>query len=83
VSAVVLGISMLIYLYNIVSSLLFARGPAPANQCGSLSMEWQLPSPVPVHNFERIPVFTSDPYGYGEQRTPVAVPAPSGAGGMS
>jgi cytochrome c oxidase subunit 1 len=61
----------------------FARIPAPATPWGSLSLEWQLPSPVPVHNFDRIPVFTSDPYGYGEARGPVPVPAPSGAGGMS
>ena len=38
----------------------------PANPWGSKSIEWQLPSPVPVHNFDRIPVFTGDPYGYGE-----------------
>jgi cytochrome c oxidase subunit I len=83
ISAFVLGISMLIFLYNFVYSLVFARIPAPANPWGSLSMEWQLPSPVPVHNFDRIPVFDTDPYAYGEPRAPVAVPAPSGAGGMS
>jgi cytochrome c oxidase subunit I len=83
ISAFVLGISMLIFLFNFVYSLVFARIPAPANPWGSLSMEWQLPSPVPVHNFDRIPVFDTDPYAYGEPRAPVAVPAPSGAGGMS
>ena len=35
-----------------------------------------LPSPVPVQNFDRIPVFSSDPYGYGEGGT---VPVPAGA----
>jgi cytochrome c oxidase subunit I len=83
VSAFVLGLSMLVFLANFVYSLLFARIPAPANPWGSLSLEWQLPSPVPVHNFDRIPVITGDPYGYGEDaRPPVAVPAASPAGGM-
>ena len=62
---------------------LFARITAPANPWASLSLEWQLPSPVPVHNFDRIPVITSDPYGYGEPARPSAVPATSRAGGSS
>jgi hypothetical protein len=31
--------------------------------------------PVPVYDFERIPVVTEDPYGYGAP----PVPAPAGA----
>jgi hypothetical protein len=38
---------------------------------------------VPVHNFDRIPVFTSDPYGYGEPSRPSGLPAASPAGGSS
>jgi cytochrome c oxidase subunit 1 len=75
VSAFVLGLSMLLFLYNFVRSLVFDRVKAPANPWGSKSLEWQLPSPVPVHNFDRIPVITSDPYGYGEPVRPVVVPA--------
>jgi cytochrome c oxidase subunit 1 len=81
VSAFVLGISMLVFLANLIYSLAFAKVPAPANQWHSKSIEFQLPSPVPVHNFDKIPVFSSDPYGYGEPSSgPVAVPAgaPSG-----
>ena len=52
VSAFVLGASMLVFLYNLVYSLLFARVPAGANPWESRSIEWQLPSPVPVHNFD-------------------------------
>ncbi len=37
-----------------------------SNPWGSKSIEWQLPSPVPVHNFDRIPTFGSDPYPYGD-----------------
>ncbi len=80
ISAFVLGISMLVFLYNLVYSQLFARVPAPANPWGSKSLEFQLPSPVPVHNFDRIPVITGDPYGYGEDTQVVGGPVlvPSG-----
>jgi cytochrome c oxidase subunit 1 len=74
---------MLIFLYNFVYSLLFARIKAPVNPWSSLSVEWTLPSPVPVHNFDKIPVFTSDPYGYGEPSRPSGLPAASPAGGSS
>ena len=81
VSAFVLGLSMLVFLYNFVYSLAVrARCRPPANPWGSLSLEWQLPSPVPVHNFDRIPVITGDPYGYGEAPAPSAVPAGAPAG---
>jgi cytochrome c oxidase subunit 1 len=80
-SAFVLGLSMLVFLFNLVYSLAFARVPAARNPWGSLSLEWQLPSPVPVQNFDRTPVFENDPYGYGDgdgARTvarPVGLPA--------
>ena len=78
-SAFVLGISMLVFLFNLVYSQLFVRERAGANPWQSKSLEWQLPSPVPVHNFDEIPVITGDPYGYGEDapvvRGPVPVPA--------
>jgi cytochrome c oxidase subunit 1 len=74
-SAFVLGISMLVFLYNLVYSMVFARVPAAANPWESKSIEFQLPSPVPVHNVDRIPTFTGDPYGYGEDAAPVGIPA--------
>ena len=80
ISAFVLGLSMLVFLYNFVRSLVFVRVPAPTDPWGSKSIEWQLPSPVPVQNFDRIPTFTGDPYGYGEGTGPVAVPAGAPAG---
>ena len=65
ISAFVLGFSMLIFLFNVVYSLIFVRQRAEANPWHSKSIEWQLPTPVPVNNFEQIPVFDSDPYDYG------------------
>jgi len=77
VSAFVLGASMLVFLANLIWTQVFVRTPAAANPWGSKSIEFQLPSPVPVHDFDRIPTFGPDPYPYGgiEGTRPVAVPA--------
>jgi cytochrome c oxidase subunit I len=79
VSAFVLGASMLLFLANVVYSLVIARKPAEANPWHSKSLEWQVPTPVPLHNFDRVPVIDSDPYDYGVPPTPVR-PVPAGAG---
>ncbi len=80
ISAFVLGFSMLIFLANVVWSMIIVRVPAEANPWRSKSLEWQVPTPVPVNNFEQIPVIDSDPYDYG---TPIALgggePAAAGA----
>jgi cytochrome c oxidase subunit I len=65
VSAFCLGASMLIFLVNLVYSLMFKQVRAEQNPWNSLGLEWQLPTPVPVHNFDRIPVITAGPYEYG------------------
>jgi cytochrome c oxidase subunit 1 len=78
VSAFVLGISMLVFLYNLVWSMLIKREPAEDNPWHSKSAEFQLPTPVPVHDFDRIPVFGDDPYPYGVEP---AAPVPAGAAG--
>jgi cytochrome c oxidase subunit 1 len=81
VSAFVLGASMLVFLFNVVYSLVFVREKAPANPWDSKSLEWKTPSPVPVHNFDRPPVIDSDPYEYGVPPAPtVPREAPAGAG---
>jgi cytochrome c oxidase subunit 1 len=78
-SAFVLGGSMLIFIANFVWSQVFARVPVGPNPWASKSIEWQLPSPVPVHNFDRIPTFGPDPYPYGvgEAPAPRVVTAPA------
>ena len=82
VSAFLLGFSMLIFLANLIWSFVFVRLPAVENPWASRGLEWQLPTPVPVENFERIPVITSGPYEYGvagappvADFTPAALPA--------
>jgi cytochrome c oxidase subunit 1 len=69
-AAFCLGASMLIFLGNLVWSMVFKREPAGDNPWHSKGLEWQLPSPVPVYNFERIPVINTDPYQYGSPDAP-------------
>src|SRR5439155_7735041 len=55
VSAFVLGASMLLFLFNVVYSLIFKRERSEPNPWQSKSLEWQLPTPIPVHDFDEIP----------------------------
>ena len=80
ISAFVLGASMLVFLFNTVYSMIFVRAKALSNPWHSKSLEWQVPTPVPVNNFEQIPVFDSDPYDYGTPVTAGGLPATAGAG---
>jgi cytochrome c oxidase subunit 1 len=77
-SAFVLGASMLVFVANVLYSLVIVRKPAERNPWNSKSLEWQVPTPVPIHNFDEIPVIDSDPYDYGTpepERPPRAKPA--------
>jgi hypothetical protein len=33
---------------------------------GGKTLEWAVPNPIPLANFELLPVVIADPYGYGE-----------------
>ena len=78
-SAYVLGFSMLIFIGNLIWSLVFVRQPAETNPWFSRSLEWQVASPPPVHNFDRIPVITSGPYEYGVPNAPPVADFGAGA----
>ena len=68
--AFMIGLSMLVFLFNLVYSYVFRRELAPANPWGSKSLEWQLPTPVPLHDFDRFPIYDADPYPYGVESDP-------------
>jgi cytochrome c oxidase subunit 1 len=64
ISSFMLGLSSLVFLYNIVSS--WRGGPrAVANPWKSLTLEWQVSSPPPIFNFDQIPTVVGGPYEYG------------------
>jgi cytochrome c oxidase subunit I len=83
VSAFVIGLSMLVFIVNLVWSMFIKREPAEVNPWHSRSAEWELPTPVPVHDFDRFPVFDPDPYPYGVEHAPAPAYAPAPAPAQS
>ena len=82
IAAFIIGWSVLIMVYNLVSSAR-AKELAPANPWGSRSPEWQIEYPVPEFNYDQPFEVVGDPYGYGASDDPEyvkmqAVPVPSG-----
>jgi cytochrome c oxidase subunit 1 len=69
-AAYCLGSSFLVFIINVIYSVFFERRRATANPWHAKGLEWQLPTPVPVHNFEKVPVITGTPYGYGDPAAP-------------
>jgi cytochrome c oxidase subunit 1 len=65
IAAFVIFIAVCIFIYNVAISL--RRGEvAVANPWISRSPEWQIPSPVPQHNYEGHPFdVVGEPYDYG------------------
>jgi cytochrome c oxidase subunit 1 len=63
-SSFALGLSTLIFLYNMVAS--WRGGPrAAANPWRALTLEWQVSSPPPIFNFDAVPTVVGGPYEYG------------------
>jgi len=58
----VLIIGLIIMAVNLLRGL---KGPAaPRNPWGGMTLEWQVPSPPPLENFDEIPIVTHGPYDY-------------------
>jgi cytochrome c oxidase subunit 1 len=69
IGAFILAFGIFLSLINWVISALKGK-EAGANPWGSNSLEWQIPSPPPPHNFDRIPELPEgwDPYDYDRHR---------------
>ena len=64
VGAYTVGIGMLVLLWAVIHS--WRSGEiAPMNPWGAKTLEWTVPNPIPLENFNESPVVTSDPYTYG------------------
>ncbi len=60
---------MFIALSIVIGNLLYAlkKGKkAPANPWGGVTLEWHIPSPPPLENFEEIPNVTHEPYDFSQ-----------------
>jgi len=65
IGAYTVGMGMIILLWAVIHS--WTKGKiAPMNPWGAKTLEWTVPYPVPLTNFDELPVITSDPYGYGK-----------------
>lgn len=80
IMAFLLGASFLLFLYNMINSAI--RGPAAGdNPWQTRTLEWQVSSPPPEHNFPREPEVVGSPYGYGtDDKVHALVGAGHGAG---
>ncbi len=68
ISAILLGLTQLIFLANIFLSLFWGK-KAGINPWHSNTVEWSAPSPPPHGNFEHIPTVYRGPYEYGHPET--------------
>jgi cytochrome c oxidase subunit 1 len=63
--ASVLGVGYIILFLALLWSLF--KGPkAPANPWQAKGLEWDIPTPPPLHNFEVMPIVTKEAYPYDE-----------------
>ena len=65
IGAYSIGLGFIILLWAVVHSWRHGK-IAPMNPWGAKTLEWTVPYPVPLENFDELPVITSDPYGYGK-----------------
>ncbi|MCZ7532852.1 MAG: cbb3-type cytochrome c oxidase subunit I [Acidimicrobiia bacterium] len=79
ISALILGASFLLLIGNLLYSAI--KGPkAGPNPWNSRTLEWQVSSPPPQHNFTSQPRIVGHPYDYGVEGSLYAVFDEAGAG---
>jgi len=64
VAAYLIFVSVVIFLYNFFRSMKHGE-KAEGNLWDSRSPEWQIPSPMPVHNYDHAFQVVGEPYDYG------------------
>jgi cytochrome c oxidase subunit 1 len=64
VAGYLIAISVAVFLVNLVRSIRQGE-KAEGNLWNSRSPEWQVPSPMPAHNFDRALEVVGEPYDYG------------------
>ncbi len=66
ISAFLLGFAILLFVINLVWSMIIKPVRSPENPWHSRGLEWQTTSPPPPGNFDRIPIILAGPYEYGK-----------------
>jgi cytochrome c oxidase subunit I len=57
----IMAAGLVLFFANLVVAL-FKGKKADSNPWGGVTLEWHIPSPPPLENFEEIPVMTERPY---------------------
>jgi cytochrome c oxidase subunit I len=70
ISSFFLGGAILLFVINFVYSTVIVREREVGNPWQSRGLEWQVASPPPPGNFDRVPVVLSGPYEYGVKDAP-------------
>ncbi len=63
--AIIMIFGLVIIVINLVRSARYGE-KAPADPWGGKTLEWSIPSPPPVENFDEVPLLTHGPYDYSE-----------------
>ncbi len=80
IAGLVIGWSMLIFVYNLISSA--RRGElAVMNPWGSRSPEWSIPNPTPEMNYDAEFEVVGEPYDYGKDTPPYVNMHPAAVAG--
>ena len=66
VAGFVIGLSVIVLCINLVVSVRKGEKAVP-NPWNSRSLEFQLPSPIPDHNYEELPEVVGEPYDFGKE----------------
>jgi cytochrome c oxidase subunit 1 len=61
----IIGLSVIVFFINMVVSVRKGEIAVP-NPWKSRSLEFQLPSPIPAHNYHEVPEVVGEPYDYGK-----------------
>jgi cytochrome c oxidase subunit 1 len=69
VSAYLIAASILVFFWNVYITAKKGE-PATGNIWNSRSPEWQAPSPLPVHNYDKPFEVVGEPYDYGLENAP-------------
>ena len=64
-SAIIMGLSQIIFVINFVHAVFFKKEKASANPWEVGTLEWTIPSPSPHYNFKDIPVVKCGAHEYG------------------
>ena len=67
-SAFLMGAAQVVFVVNFVYTIFWKKEPAPENPWEVGTLEWTVPTPIPVYNFKEIPTVRCGPHEFGNPR---------------